>query len=191
MNGIHCIVGLGNPGATYAKTRHNAGAWFVDYLAEKENVSLRLEKQFRGMLGEFSVNNQKCFLFKPTTYMNESGLSVSALIRFYKIPIENVLVVHDELDFDAGIARLKKAGGHGGHNGLRDIMQQCASADFYRLRLGVGHPGNRDDVVDYVLNAPSKDDHKKIMTAIEDSVCVIPALLSGEIQKAFSQLHSD
>lgn len=191
MNGIHCIVGLGNPGATYAKTRHNAGAWFVDFLANQNNVSLRLEKQFRGMLGEFFCNNQKCYLFKPTTYMNESGLSVSALMRFYKIPIENILVAHDELDFEAGIARLKKAGGHGGHNGLRDIIQQCASADFYRLRLGVGHPGDRNQVVDYVLNAPNKDDYQKIMTAIEDSTRVIPELLSGEIQKAFHHLHSD
>ncbi|OGT49415.1 MAG: aminoacyl-tRNA hydrolase [Gammaproteobacteria bacterium RIFCSPHIGHO2_12_FULL_38_11] len=191
MTQIQCIIGLGNPGSDYAKTRHNVGAWFVDFLAEKENAPLRLEKKLRGMLSEFLFNHQKCFLFKPTTYMNESGLSVSALLNFYKIPIENVLVAHDELDFDAGIARLKKGGGHGGHNGLRDIIQKCASADFYRLRLGIGHPGNRDDVVDYVLNVPSKDDHQKIIMAIEDSTRVIPELLSGEIQKAFHQLHSD
>ena len=191
MANIQCIIGLGNPGEKYTKTRHNAGAWFVDYLAHQEHVALKLEKQFRGLLGEFSLNNQKCYLFKPTTYMNESGLSVSAFTKFYKIPIENVLVAHDELDFDVGVARLKKAGGHGGHNGLRNIIQQCGSADFYRLRLGVGHPGNRDEVVDYVLTTPSKADHQKIITSIEEAARVVPELLMGEFQKAFNQLHSN
>jgi len=191
MTHIQCIIGLGNPGAEYAKTRHNAGAWFVDVLAEQFNVSFKLDKKLRGHIAEFSAHNQKCFLFKPATYMNESGLSVHQFLQFYKIPIENSLVAHDELDFEAGIARLKKGGGHGGHNGLRDIMQQCASADFYRLRLGIGHPGNRNDVVDYVLKAPSRAERIDIMMAIDQATQVIPELLSGEFQKAFHQLHSD
>lgn len=179
MSIIHCIIGLGNPGDNYAKTRHNVGAWFVDFLAEKYNVSFKLEKKLRGYIAEFSEHNQKCYLFKPTTYMNESGLPVRAVSQFYKIPIENMLVAHDELDFDPGVVKLKKAGGHGGHNGLRSIIQHCASSDFYRLRFGIGHPGNRDAVSDYVLAAPNKADHQKIMTAIEDATQVVLKLLAS------------
>lgn len=190
MTHIKCIIGLGNPGAKYAATRHNVGAWFVDIVAQQENITLKQDKKLHGMLGEFVLDNHKCFLFKPATYMNESGLAVFAFLQFYKIPIENILVAHDELDFDAGIARLKKEGGHGGHNGLRDIIQQCSSSNFLRLRLGIGHPGNHDDVSDYVLNAPSRDDKINIMMAIDTATQVIPDLLSGNIQKAFHQLHS-
>src|SRR3990167_5165519 len=187
MNGIRLIVGLGNPGAEYAKTRHNVGAWFVDIFSEQNNISFALQKKFHAIVG----SHQKIFLLKPTTYMNESGLPVSAFIKFYKINPEEILVVHDELDFEAGIVRLKKDGGHGGHNGLRDIIQQCGSSDFYRLRLGIGHPGNRDDVSDYVLSAPSKADHADILRAIDEGSRIIPELLSGEFQKALHQLHSD
>lgn len=186
---IRCIVGLGNPGAEYAKTRHNVGAWFIDFLAAQENLTLRLDKKLHGYLAEFTFQNQKCFLFKPSTYMNESGLAVSAFAKFYKIPVQEILIAHDELDFEAGIARLKLAGGHGGHNGLRDIIAHL-SPDFYRLRLGIGHPGNRDDVSDYVLGNPSHDDRIEIMKAIEESAKVIPDLLSGKIQEAFRTLHS-
>lgn len=188
---IRCIIGLGNPGDQYAKTRHNVGAWFVDYLAEQESVTLRLEKSLRGMVGEFSVNTQKIFLFKPTTYMNESGIAVAAFTRFYKILPEEILVAHDELDFDAGIARLKQAGGHGGHNGLRNIIAQLGSTDFYRLRLGIGHPGDRNEVVDYVLGKPSREDHVEIIRSIDASMRVMPDLFAGKIQQAFHLLHSD
>lgn len=189
--GIRLIIGLGNPGAQYAATRHNVGAWFIDFLSNQENISMRVEKQFRAHVGEFLHNGAKCFLLKTTTYMNESGLSVSAFVKFYKINSDEMLVVHDELDFDAGVARLKQGGGHGGHNGLRDIISHLNSPDFYRLRLGIGHPSHRDDVSNYVLANPSRDDHVKIIKAIDESVRVIPELLSGEFQKAFHQLHSD
>lgn len=187
---IRCIIGLGNPGAQYAATRHNVGAWFVDFFAQQNNIPLCLEKKFHGFCAEFSAHDQKCFLFKPTTYMNESGRSVSAFAKFYKINVDEILVVHDELDFEAGIARLKLGGGHGGHNGLRDIISHMG-ANFYRLRLGVGHPGHRDEVVNYVLGNPSREDRVEIIKAIDESMRVIPELLLGKIQHAFHALHSD
>jgi PTH1 family peptidyl-tRNA hydrolase len=188
--GIRLIIGLGNPGAQYTATRHNVGAWFIDFLSQQENSSLRIEKQFRAHVGEFSHHGIKRFLLTPTTYMNESGLSVSAFAKFYKINPEEILVAHDELDFDAGVTRLKQGGGHGGHNGLRDIILHLNSADFYRLRLGIGHPGHRDDVSNYVLSNPSRDDRVEIIRAMDESVRVLPELLSGEFQKAFNKLHS-
>lgn len=183
---IRLIVGLGNPGAEYAKTRHNVGAWFVDIFAEQNNISFTLQKKFHAMVGA----RQKIFLLKPTRYMNESGLPVSAFTKFYKINPEEILVVHDELDFAAGIVRLKKDGGHGGHNGLRDIISHIGS-DFYRLRIGIGHPGHRDDVTDYVLGNPSRHDRIEIIKSIDESFHVMPELFSGEFQKAFHLLHSD
>ena len=186
---IRLIVGLGNPGAHYAATRHNVGAWFIDHFAKNQHVPLCLNKKFRGFVGEFTHQNEKCFLLKPVTYMNESGLSVSVFAQFYKITAPEILVVHDELDFASGVVRLKQGGGHGGHNGLRDIVSHMG-ADFYRLRIGIGHPGHRDDVTNYVLGTPSHDDHQSINTAIEESMSVMPELLAGEFQKAFHALHS-
>lgn len=199
MSGIRCIIGLGNPGAEYAKTRHNVGAWFVDFFAQEKNISLMFQKKFHGFVGEYAHHFQKpsvsasakIFLLKPTTYMNESGISVSAFTKFYKINPEEMLVVHDELDFEAGMVRLKQGGGHGGHNGLRDIISHLNSSDFYRLRIGIGHPGHRDDVIDYVLGNPNSSDRVEIVKAIDESMRVIPELLSGEFQKAFHTLHSD
>lgn len=188
---IRLIIGLGNPGAQYAATRHNVGAWWVDIFAEKNNIPLHLDRKFRAFVGECVHENQKCFLLKPTTYMNESGLPVSVVTQFYKINPEEILVVHDELDFEAGDARLKQGGGHGGHNGLRDIISHLHSSDFYRIRLGIGRPLHRDQVTDYVLNNPSRNDRDKIVNAIDESIAVIPDLLSGKIQQAFHQLHSD
>ena len=190
MNGIRCIIGLGNPGEKYVKTRHNAGVWFVDYLAERYHASFKLDKKLHGFIAEFSQNNQKIFLFKPTTYMNESGRAVNAFAQFYKIKPEEMLVAHDELDFEAGIVRLKKAGGHGGHNGLRDMIACLNSAEFLRLRIGIGHPGHRDQVSDYVLTMPSRDDFAKNTQSIEEAEKVISDLISGDIQKAFNKLHS-
>lgn len=186
---IRCIIGLGNPGAPYAATRHNAGAWFLDQFAEKNHVQLCLNKKFRSFVGEFTHQSEKCFLLKPTTYMNESGLPVSVFAQFYKIVPAEILVVHDELDFEPGIVRLKQGGGHGGHNGLRDIVSHIG-ADFYRLRIGIGHPGHRDEVTDYVLSNPSRDDRTAIIKTIDESMRVMPELLAGEFQKAFNTLHS-
>lgn len=191
MSKIRLIVGLGNPGTQYAATRHNAGAWFVEFLANQETVSLRSAKQFHGHLAEFQYQNNKCFLFIPSTYMNDSGRAVAALIKFYKILPEEMLVAHDELDFEAGVVRLKQGGGHGGHNGLRDIIAHLNTPDFYRLRLGIGHPGHRDEVANYVLANPSRDERIEIMHAIDDAARIIPELLLGEFQKALHQLHSD
>lgn len=196
MTGIRLIVGLGNPGAEYAKTRHNVGAWFVEFLAGQHNTTFRLDKKLHGSIAEFNCCERSgsasdhAFLFIPSTYMNESGIAVSAFIKFHKINIDEMLVVHDELDFEPGIVRLKKGGGHGGHNGLRDIIAHL-SADFYRLRIGIGHPGHRDDVTDYVLGNPSRDDRVEIIKSIDESFRVMPELLSGEFQKAFHTLHSD
>lgn len=189
MNGITAIIGLGNPGDKYAKTRHNAGAWFVDLLAEKNRVDFKLDKKLHGFVGVFTEAHQKIYLFKPTTYMNESGLAVNAFAQFYKIIPQQMLVAHDELDFEAGDTRLKQGGGHGGHNGLRDMIACLNSADFMRLRVGIGHPGHRDDVSDYVLHHPSKIDFEKIMMSLDDAVGVVPLLVEGHVQKAFHLLH--
>lgn len=188
---IRCIIGLGNPGAHYAATRHNVGAWFVDLFSEQNHIPLYLQKSFRGLLGESTdfIPATKIFLFKPTTYMNESGSSVSVVTQFYKIQPEEILIVHDELDFEAGDIRLKKSGGHGGHNGLRDIISHIG-ADFYRLRVGIGHPGHQDDVSDYVLSNPSRDDRELIIQSLDEAMCVLPELFAGEFQKAFHTLHS-
>jgi PTH1 family peptidyl-tRNA hydrolase len=186
---IRCIIGLGNPGPEYVKTRHNAGAWFVELLAQKDRAVFRLDKKLRGSVAEITEKSQRCFLFIPATYMNESGIAVSAFLKFHKININDVLVAHDELDFEPGDVRLKLGGGHGGHNGLRDIIAHL-SADFYRLRIGIGHPGNRDDVSDYVLSKPSRDNHERIMQSIHAATNVVPELVAGEFQKAFHLLHS-
>lgn len=190
MTGIRLVIGLGNPGAQYEKTRHNVGAWFVDYLAEQSGQPLRLESKLHAYLAKVLIGDTPCWLAKPTTYMNESGRSVAAISRFYKIPPESILVAHDELDFDPGVVRLKYDGGHGGHNGLRDIKQCLSASNFYRLRLGIGHPGHRDRVSGYVLSAPGKSDYADIVTAIDQSSAAMPDLLSGEFERAFKQLHS-
>ncbi len=185
------MVGLGNPGSEYENTRHNAGFWFVEKMAERYRESFRLEKKFLGEICKVVMSGQQCWLLKPVTYMNKSGQSVSALMNYYKIEPENVLVVHDEIDHDAGSAKLKFGGGHAGHNGLRDIISAIGSKDFYRLRLGVGHPGNKKQVVNYVLGQPSRDDREKIDQAIEESLEITDMLVAGEMQKATHRLHSD
>lgn len=189
--GIRLIVGLGNPGTEYANTRHNVGAWFVDFVVQQHQLTFKKESKFHGFLASFSVDSEVIWLLKPSTFMNESGLCVGAVSRFYKIPVESILVVHDDLDFEVGVVRLKKGGGHGGHNGLRDVIQHLALSDFYRLRIGIHHPGDRDRVVSHVLTAPSVSDRKKIMAAIQEAAAVLPQLIAGEFQKAFYQLHSE
>ena len=184
-------MGLGNPGSSYAANRHNVGAWFVDLLARQQQTNLRLETKFHGKTAHIHLNQQDCWLLFPTTYMNESGRSVKAITDFYKIPVPNILVVHDELDFSPGDIRLKQNGGHGGHNGLRDIIEQLQSPEFLRLRLGIGHPGHRDQVHDYVLSNPSNHDSDLIIKAIEEGLTVLPELITGNIEKAMQLLHSE
>ena len=190
MSAIQLIVGLGNPGAEHEPTRHNAGFWFVDALAQQCNVPFKYEKRFSGDIARCQTPGMDCRLLKPMTYMNRSGQSASAMSRFYNIPVENILVVHDELDLPAGTVKLKKGGGHGGHNGLRDLISHFSSKDFYRLRLGIAHPGHKSMVVDYVLKKPSKQDRQLIGEAIDDALRVIPEIISGEFEKAMHQLHS-
>lgn len=191
MTGIRLIVGLGNPGTQYEKTRHNVGAWFVDILAKQSGAKFSLESKLKSQIAKVMIDHVPCWLCKPTTYMNESGRSVGALARFYKINPENILVVHDELDFEPGIVRLKEGGGHGGHNGLRDIISHLGSRDFYRLRIGIGHPGHKDGVSGYVLRAPGSADRVDIVRSIDEAERVLPDLMAGEFQSAFHRLHSD
>jgi PTH1 family peptidyl-tRNA hydrolase len=187
---IQLIVGLGNPGEKYAKTRHNAGAWLVQQLAEQVGATLRLESKLHGFVALTDYYATPCRLFIPSTYMNDSGKAVAAIANFYKIPPEAILVAHDELDFAAGIIKLKKGGGHGGHNGLRDLMAHLANADFWRLRIGIGHPGSKDKVHDYVLNQPSRADEELIKVANNQALDTLPLLLKGQFELALTQLHS-
>lgn len=188
---IQLIVGLGNPGAKYAGTRHNAGAWFVEALAASVGCSLRPALKLHGLHALTTVLSQDCHLLLPTTYMNDSGVSVRAAANYYKIPPEAILVIHDEIDLAPGAVRLKFDGGSGGHNGLKDIISHLQSPQFYRLRIGVGHPGKSEEVVNYVLNPPSKVERENIHAAIADAEEVLPLILEGNFSKAMQRLHSN
>ena len=187
---IQLIVGLGNPGREYEQTRHNAGIWLVERLAQQENIELRTEKKFFGAIGKISLGQQDCWLLIPNTYMNLSGQATQAVTNFYRIEPQAILVAHDELDLPVGTARLKQGGGDGGHNGLRDITAKLNCKNYWRLRIGIGHPGHRDRVHDYVLSKPSRSDHDQILTAIENAITILPQFVSGEHQKATQQLHT-
>ena len=162
---IRLIVGLGNPGADYVDTRHNAGFWFLDLLADHLSLTFRLEKKFNADEARYRSSDKDVFLLKPQTFMNRSGQSLGAVMRFYKIKPRQILVVHDELDLDPGLNRLKQGGGHGGHNGLRDVINHLGDREFFRLRVGIGHPGDRDQVINYVLHRPSVVDRESIDSA--------------------------
>jgi PTH1 family peptidyl-tRNA hydrolase len=187
---IQLIVGLGNPGAEYEPTRHNAGFWFVDELARFCQQSFRAEARFHSDVARCLLQGAECRLQKPQTYMNRSGQAVRALMQFFRIPSEQILVAHDELDLPAGTIRLKKGGGHGGHNGLRDLIAHLDSREFYRLRIGIGHPGHKDQVVDYVLKQPGKQDRQLIDDAIGAALDVMPTVISGHMERAMHKLHS-
>lgn len=188
---IKLIVGLGNPGANYEKTRHNAGAWLVETIAQQNHISFKPEPKFKGMVACHHHAGHDFRLLIPTTFMNLSGQSVRALADFYKIEPTEILVAHDELDLPVGTAKIKRGGGHGGHNGLRDIIAQLHTNDFYRLRIGIGHPGQRDLVHDYVLQKPNKSDQQQIDDAITSALIVIPDILSGHLEKAMQKLHTE
>jgi peptidyl-tRNA hydrolase, PTH1 family len=190
MKVIRLIAGLGNPGPQYAATRHNAGFQWLDRLCDEHNVVLRPDSKFHALTGKLARGEREALLLEPQTFMNLSGRSVAAICRFYKLLPEEMLVVHDELDLPPGTARLKYGGGHGGHNGVRDIITQTGSGDFWRLRLGIGHPGHRDEVVDYVLRRPLLEEHNLITEAIGQSLKVVAQLLNGEFSVAMMKLHS-
>lgn len=186
---LRLIVGLGNPGANYHSTRHNAGFWLIDELARDHAISLKNETRFHGEVGKFNSAGKDIYLLKPTTFMNRSGQSIAALSKYFKITPEQILVMHDELDLEAGDIRLKKSGGHGGHNGLRDTINHIGK-EFYRLRIGIGHPGDRNQVVNYVLKNPSKEDLGKIEEASQKFINILPTLLDGRFDKAMQELHT-
>jgi PTH1 family peptidyl-tRNA hydrolase len=187
---IRLIVGLGNPGAQYQDTRHNAGFWFVDEVARMTGATLRPEPRFHGLAAKVMLDTHELWLLQPTTFMNRSGQATAALARFYKIAPEQILVAHDEIDLPVGQIKLKYAGGHGGHNGLRDLHAHLGTPNYWRLRLGVDHPGSKDLVVDYVLHAPSKVDRAKIDSTIDEACRQLPALLRGEAALVMNHLHS-
>jgi len=187
---IKLIVGLGNPGPEYERTPHNAGFWLIDELARRYNGQLKAEPKFHGDACKVRIADHDCWLLKPMTFMNKSGLSASALASYFKIDQSEVVVAHDELDFPPGTVRLKLGGGHGGHNGLRDIIPSLGK-DFYRLRIGVGHPGDRNKVTDYLLGRASKEVLDGAMQSINEALDVIELLVKGEIDKAMHALHSD
>jgi peptidyl-tRNA hydrolase, PTH1 family len=190
MTGIKLFVGLGNPGPQYENTRHNAGFWWIDQIAQSTGTRMNNEAKFFGTAGKLTENNQEAWLLKPATFMNLSGRSVSALAKFYKIPAEHILVIHDELDLPPGTCKLKKGGGHGGHNGLKDIAAQLGTTDFWRLRLGIGHPGDRNAVVNFVLHPPSKSEWQLITQTIDESALLLNQLLQGQTEQAMMKLHT-
>lgn len=184
------IAGLGNPVRKYGGTRHNAGFWFVDELAARYSVSLAHESRFEAMVGTYVEAGVRVMLVQPATYMNHSGRAIGAISRYYRVPAEQILVAHDELDFDPGLVRLKRGGGHGGHNGVRDTIACLGSRDFLRLRIGIGHPGHRDDVMNYVLAAPSSDDRQRILGALGLAADRCADLVAGEVERAMNLLHA-
>ncbi|SUO93766.1 aminoacyl-tRNA hydrolase [Suttonella ornithocola] len=184
------LVGLGNPGDQYSKTRHNAGFWLLDAIAQQQNVQWREEKKFFGLYTKIFIENRPVHLLKPQTFMNNSGRSVNAIAIFFQIPSNNIIVAHDELDLDEGISRIKYSGGHGGHNGLRDIISALNSKDFYRIRIGIGHPGIRNEVINYVLKSPSKEGMQKIENTIIDAERAFEIFIKDGSEKAMHWLHS-
>lgn len=187
---IKLLVGLGNPGNEYEDTRHNAGFWWIDAVARELKVSLVPERSYHGLVARTTVKGQTVWLLEPQTFMNLSGKSVAALARFFKIQPQEILVAHDELDISPGEAKLKLGGSHAGHNGLRDIHAQLGTADYWRLRLGVGHPGDKAEVVNWVLKKPMLEHRKAIDESIHRSVQALPLLLAGEMTKAMALIHT-
>jgi len=187
---IKLFVGLGNPGTEYEATRHNAGFWWVDALARELKLSLVADRSYHGLLARGNVNGQTVWLLEPQTYMNLSGKSVGALVRFFKIAPQDILVVHDELDVPPGQAKLKFGGGHGGHNGLRDIHAQLGTGDYWRLRLGIGHPGDKNEVADWVLKKPAPADREAIEGCVARTLKAAPELLAGDMPKATLVVHT-
>ena len=190
MAGLRLIVGLGNPGAEHARTRHNAGFWFADALAAQERVRFGMESKLHGETAKVSIGGAPVWLLKPATWMNLSGKAVNAALRYFKIEPEECLLAHDELDLPPGTARLKFDGGHGGQNGLRDTVQHLGHGRFHRLRIGIGHPGHKDRVTPWVLGRPGKDDEAAILRAIDDALAVLPLAVAGDFNEAMKRLHT-
>lgn len=189
MSGIKLFVGLGNPGDQYTNTRHNAGFWWVDLIAAQTHSSLSLDAKMFGVTGKLKPHTDK-WLLMPTTFMNASGKSIAALANYYKIKPNEICVIHDELDLPAGQVKLKFGGGHGGHNGLRDTHAALGTKDYWRLRIGIGHPGDRNQVSHFVLKAPTKDEQTAINDRIDESSKIVDLLIAGEFDQAMLKLHT-
>ena len=188
---IQLVVGLGNPGPEYTKTRHNAGVWFVEELAKQYNISLSADKKYSGLYGKGLIGSNVVHLLIPTTFMNRSGKAVAPLANFFRIPVDNILVAHDELDLDPGICKIKKGGGHGGHNGLRDIISCMANnKDFYRLRIGIGHPGHRDRVTGFVLGKAPAAEQVLLEQAIDEGARCFEIWEKDGLKFAQNRLHT-
>jgi peptidyl-tRNA hydrolase, PTH1 family len=190
MSAIRLIVGLGNPGREYETTRHNVGFLWVDELARLQKLGFKSEAKFHGLTARGQLHGNEVLLLKPQTFMNVSGRSVVALVQFYKIEPAEILVVHDELDLPPGVARLKMGGGHGGHNGLKDIIAQLGTKDFWRLRIGIGHPGDRAEVSNYVLNDPRREERELVEEAMQKAQNVAHLVIEGKTEAAMLKLHS-
>lgn len=189
MPKIKLIVGLGNPSQQYAPTRHNAGFWFVERIAKNFNIPLTMDKKFHGLVGRGQIHGVDVRLLLPQTFMNKSGQSVVPLLNFYQIANDELLIAHDELDLDVGRMRLKIGGGHGGHNGLRDIVPHIG-ANFYRLRLGIGHPGHKSLVSGYVLGKPTSDEQIALQAMLDEALQALPDLVNGNLDKAQQTINS-
>ena len=190
MVALRLLVGLGNPGADYSRTRHNAGFWFIDALAQREGARWGYEAKLHGEATKVVIADQPLWLLKPSTFMNKSGLSVVAALRYYKIEPEQALLAHDDLDLPTGTARFKFDGGHGGQNGLRDTIEHLGHGRFHRLRIGIGHPGSKDRVTPWVLGRPSISDEDAIMDSIARALDALPLAVAGQFERAMSQLHT-
>ena len=189
MSNISLIVGLGNPGSEYAQTRHNAGSWFVERLAEQYGIALKADPKYKGISGRGKIEGQDVRLLLPTTFMNLSGQSVVPFAKFYQITPEAILIAHDELDMDPGVIRLKTGGGHGGHNGLRDIVPHTGP-NFHRLRVGIGHPGSKERVSGHVLSKAPSSEQKLMDDALHHALSRIKLLVNGEVQQAMNQINA-
>ena len=190
MADLRLIVGLGNPSPEYTRTRHNAGFWLIDALAERLGARFGLESKLHGQTAKAQLGGATVWLLKPATFMNLSGRSIAAALRYWKIEPEEALLAHDELDLPPGTARLKFDGGHGGQNGLRDTLQVLGHGRFHRLRIGIGHPGHKDRVTPWVLGRPGRDDEAAILRAIDEAIDVLPLAVDGEFNEAMKRLHT-
>ncbi|KAA3622901.1 MAG: aminoacyl-tRNA hydrolase [Proteobacteria bacterium] len=186
---IRLVAGLGNPGSEYSDTRHNAGFWFVDALARRNALTLRDESRFFGRHGRVTIDGRSVSLLEPTCWMNRSGQSLVACAGYYRVTPSEILVVHDDLDLDPGAVRLKTGGGHGGHNGLRDIVSRLGSGEFHRLRVGIGHPGSAERVVSWVLSRANRDDTRLIEDGLARALDCLPDILAGDFSRAMNVLH--
>lgn len=187
---LEAIVGLGNPGPRYEATRHNVGFWFADELARARRAVFRSDSRTQGEIARIEVDGLILWLLKPHTWMNHSGRAVAYLMNYYRLQPEQLLIAYDDLDLPPGTVRLKKGGGHGGHNGLRDTVSALGSPDFHRLRIGIGHPGDRDAVTPWVLGKPGRDDHEAMLDSIDRAMEILPLAAAGNWSEAMKQLHT-